>query len=401
MSSVISRIEKEFIFKFLIQNKINFEIKSGKNSTFANLLEYNINELKIECVSVLEEMLEKEAEIEVFFYFQNNYHTFKSKVLRLKGSLVIIENPRVMLKNLQRKFDRIAINGKLNLKFSIKGDLIKLNYPETEITYYPTKPPFTADFYDVSISSILKKFEEKISSYITKSQIKMLRHYKPQSFEEQVVIKYGKVLYIPDTRADLPQNQIIPEFNIILKADWVKYEMLKNKTQAYLINKEISTKLKSMAENDITSEAIFPILYRNYVVGLICLFNSFLINHPITPKILNYTYNFCRVLSYILKENGYFKEEEGNIQRYMVPIFDLSPGGLSFSHDNNFFEDKLLVNNNFQFLIEMDNKPIRILAKLVRKFKNLSKYYYGFMFIDIKRNDFDYLNSYLYGDLVK
>lgn len=396
MSASIGRVEKEYIFKFLQQNKINFEIKCGKDSTFANLIDYNSEEIKIECITMLDEMLEKNAEVEVFFYFQNNYHTFKAKVIKTKNNIAIIENPKSMIKNLQRKFNRVNINGSLNLKFSIKGDLVKLNYPETEVHYYPGKPPINADFYDVNINNIMKKFEEKISELVSNHQIKMLRNYKPVSFEEFLTIRFGRVLYIPDTRADIPQSQIIPEFNIILKADWIKYEILKNKTQPFLVNKVLSSRLKFLSDNDIISQAILPVLYRNYVIALIYLENTINKNVPISIKIINYAYNFCRILSYILKENGYFKEEESNIQRYSVPIFDLSPGGLSFCHNNNFFEDKLSINNNFHFILNIQSRDIRINAKLVRKFKELTKYYYGFMFIDIKRSDFDFLNNYLY-----
>jgi c-di-GMP-binding flagellar brake protein YcgR len=102
------------------------------------------------------------------------------------------------------------------------------------------------------------------------------------------------------------------------------------------------------------------------------------------------------VLSYALKENGYFQEEEGNTQKYEVPILDLSPGGLAFENKDDFFEDKLLLNHNVRFLIEIDNRPVRILAKLVRKFQKITKYCYGFMFLDIKKRDYDYLTQYLY-----
>ena len=55
-------------------------------------------------------------------------------------------------------------------------------------------------------------------------------------------------------------------------------------------------------------------------------------------NILNYAHQFSRLLSYSLKHNNYFKEEEKNSKNYTIPIHDLSPGGLSIKHENNYYE---------------------------------------------------------------
>ncbi len=396
MSPVINKIEKEFIFKFLIQNKVSIEIKYKHKSTYANILEQNSKELKIEILSLFDELLEPNAEILIFFYFQNNYHTFKSNIFKIKNNIAIIMNPPTIAKNVQRKFERIKINGKLMLSFNIKGDLIKLNFPETTAAqYFPNKPPIEADFYDIKIENMLEKFKIKISDYVSYNKIKMLRNIFPTEFEEQMVIKYGKTLYIPNIFSDIPQKQIIDSVNIILKPEWAKFETLKNKTQPYLTNKAITDYLKQLSKNDIFSKAIIPVLYRNYIVAFIYLTNDSQRNVPINIKILTYAYQFSRLLSYTLKENNYFIDEEKNIQKYEIPIYDLSPGGLAIMNNNNSFEDKLLLNHNLNFSIDINSKKIRLSAKLVRKYQETINYFYGFMFIDIKKEDHDFLTEYL------
>ena len=47
----------------------------------------------------------------------------------------------------------------------------------------------------------------------------------------------------------------------------------------------------------------------------------------------------------------------------------------------------------------INEKKIDITAKLVRKFKKDSYYYYGFMFIDIKKDDHAFLNNYYKNEL--
>ncbi|HQB61017.1 MAG TPA: PilZ domain-containing protein, partial [Spirochaetota bacterium] len=58
--------------------------------------------------------------------------------------------------------------------------------------------------------------------------------------------------------------------------------------------------------------------------------------------------------------------------------------------------DKLLLGHNFKILFKIENRPIRVLAKLVRKFNHLSQQFYGFVFIDIRKEDHEFIYRYLY-----
>jgi hypothetical protein len=160
MSPVISRIEKEFIYKFLVVNKIELDIQCKNRHTQGYLLDHNSKELKIEIFNLFNELYSPNAEINVIFYFKNNYHTFKTNIIKIQGNTAIIHNPENIAKNLQRKFERIIVDGKLQAKFTIKGDLIRLNYPETIVHYYPNKPPIEADLYDVKIENLINKFRK-------------------------------------------------------------------------------------------------------------------------------------------------------------------------------------------------------------------------------------------------
>lgn len=393
---VKGRIEKEFIFKFLIANAVHFEIEIKNLSTTAILLDHSHKELKFELTNTLAHNQLIGKPILIFFYFQNNFHSFHSKILDARGDIIIVENPEEISKNLQRKYERIKIKEKIDLNFRIKGDLALLDFPQTAINYYPKTPPIEANFNDVSIENIVKKFNDKISGFVTKSKLRMLRNYNPSSFDEQMVIKYGKVMYVADTHSELPQKQLFSKFNILLKTDWINFEILTNKTQPYLVNKVLSDYLTNLSNSGIFSQAIFPVLYRNYIVAFIYLLNDHKRSVPISENILNYTHQFTRLLSYMLKENGYFKEEEINSVTHTTQIYDLSPGGLAFMHPDDFYEDKLLLNHNVELAFTLNDKKIKILAKLVRKSKKVNRYFYGLMFIDIKKLDFEFLKSYLY-----
>lgn len=396
MSDTISRVEKEFIFNFLIKNKVKFEIKCGVSNIEANILEQNVKELKIDLLTMSEEIKEYQAPISVFFYFQNTHHTFNSVILRLQGSYAIIRNPESIIRNLLRKFERIRLTETIPVEFEIEKDILPLNYPVSDISYFPDKPPVSADFTDIKIDIILTKFKEKLSSIISNNKILMLRNYTAKNIFEELVLKYGKILYIPNTHADIPNRQIDSSLEIITRDEWVKYEVDKNKTQENSLNKVLSQYLLDLSKNNIFSLSIIPILYRNYTVGIIYLINNHQKSQIIDLKIIKYASQFSRVSSYTLKQSGYFKDEEGGKEKISAPIYDLSPGGLAFSYNESKNSDKLLLDHNFKILFKIENRPIRVLAKLVRKFNYLSQQFYGFVFIDIRKEDHEFIYRYLY-----
>ena len=96
---ILGNVEKEFIFKFLILNKVSLEFKYENRSTFAYLLKQSSQELQLEITSFWEESLKENTEVDVYFYFQNNYHQFKSIIIKTQGNTVIIVNPKKITKN--------------------------------------------------------------------------------------------------------------------------------------------------------------------------------------------------------------------------------------------------------------------------------------------------------------
>ncbi|HPD33779.1 MAG TPA: hypothetical protein PKV40_05505, partial [Candidatus Kapabacteria bacterium] len=88
----------------------------------------------------------------------------------------------------------------------------------TKISYFPDKPPISADFSNVKIDEILKKFKEKINPLVSLNKVRMIRNYTPQTIEEKITIHYGKILYIANSHSDLLTKQIDSNFEIITKS---------------------------------------------------------------------------------------------------------------------------------------------------------------------------------------
>lgn len=396
MGAALTNVEKKFVFNFLKSNKVHLEVKVKGEATKAVILEFNNKEVKIKLDDVIKSMSTYNAGIDCFFLFQNTKHVFSTTVLRIQGNDAIITNPEHVVKNLQRKYQRILIEGKRNINIEVKGDILPLDYPVSRVHYFPDKAPVKADFSKTKIDVILKRFKDKVSGLVSGNKIVMLRGYTPRSFLEELTVETGKILYIPNTLSDLKNRFDDTNLDILVKDDWIAFEEQVNSTGPSAMNKAISKYLVTLKDNRIFSEVIIPVLYRNYVVAFIFLVNDMKNPKPIDMKIINYAFQFSRILSYALKISGYFKSEIGAPDTHELPIFDLSPGGFAFFKKDETLEDKLLLNHNVKINLDYDGRSIEGMAKLVRKFQQLNKIFYGFMFIDIPDQDIEYLNSTLY-----
>ncbi len=395
MSTTVSRIEKEYIFNFLIQNKVEVEVKYGESDAVAVMLGQSVSELKLDIFPITEELTRFNLPIQVFFYFQSTHHTFNSTVIKSHGNHVIIKNPDNIVKNLARKHERVNMKGTVKVSFEVIGQRLPLDYPECKLHYYPDTPPVSADFSGVKLDTILTKFKQKMANYVSQTKILMVRNFKPARFEEYLALNTGKIVYVPDTHTDIPLKRVIDELPTLIKDEWYSFESFKNNTNNFHLNKALSGYLTNLKKDDIYSYALFPVLYRNYIVALIYIYNNHQKSTIINANLLKYVFQFTKILTYTLKENGYFTAEEGKKEKLTFPIFDLSPGGLGLSVEGNILENRVKIGTNYKMIFEIEGRPVRANAKLVREFQRLSKKFYGFLFLDIRVEDAEFLQKYL------
>lgn len=394
MSDSLTRVEKSFIFNFLKLNKIKINLKTPFSGTDATILDFNNNELLVELEKIPEEFNEYKQDLQAFFYFQNNYHVFNSHIIKMQGKNAVIKNPDNVAKNLKRKHERIIVDGKYKTLLKLEGPILPLDYPKSAMFYYSEKPPMNADFTGVNIQEILSKFKSKMENFVSSNKIQMMRNYTPANFLEKLAIHTGKIVFIPNIKTEIviKTGSDIPA-NICTKRDWIDFEKINNGTDDIQMNKAISNYMVSLKDVGVHSIAVFPVLYKNYVVALITLINDYKKSKIIDYNVIKYSDQFSRILSYSLKYSGYFKAEEGEKESYETGIFDISPGGLSIVSDDPDVEEKLQLDKNIDMVLSIDGRQIEVMAKLVRKHEKLLHKFFGFSFIDISSDNYDFIEQ--------
>ena len=93
MSIKIKRIEKEFILKSLSREEIDVKIHMANKYTRGKIERFTESAITIALPENEAKMFQKGDEIEVFFLFHNNRHTFTSRICALSPGSITLNQP--------------------------------------------------------------------------------------------------------------------------------------------------------------------------------------------------------------------------------------------------------------------------------------------------------------------
>lgn len=396
MGLKVGRIVKEFVFKSLLDQQIKIDLHGNKKKLSGVLVEVSENRLELECTPEELDKLELDEQIRVFFYLQNNYHTFEATVIEKQNGRLLLSHPEGVYKNPQRKFERITLKQPLEVFFNLKGKKVELNFPRTERSLPEVEPKVAEDFVLTSIQKLTREFNRKMSKTVSSNNITMLRNKIPKTFEERILAATGKILWIPSVDEDYLTVDPFQEDRIITKKEIIKYEESFD-TPIHIINSKLGNILYEKQKEKIFSEVYCPILYDQYIVGYLYIANKDEKRKRISRDLVDYLHEFAQVLSYSLKLNGYFASESTGEQRYEAPIIDISASGLLFAHTLPSLSKDLLIHTDMDLTLKIMDKKLVIGSRIRRKYKGNERCYFGVQFLKIEEEDFRYLFEILYG----
>lgn len=396
MGTAVGRIEKEFVFKALIDDGTPCDVHgTGKE---ARCRFSQVSEERLEMVPVEGGLPAFQAgeDVRVFFYLKNNYHTFASRVIEADADRIVVQHPRGVYKNLQRKYERVKPAVELQVSFSLKGTRIELNFPKSE-KFSPVEPPeISATFDPARIQELVRTFRDKMTTLSFESKIRMMRDRLPRTWEEKVMVRFGKCLWIPSTEDDFPSKDPFPEERVITRGELIRLEE-ENGAQAYVVTGKLGNILYEKTKKNVFSELLCPILYNEYVVGYLHVWNTNENKNRIGKDLVEYAWQFGRMLCYSLVTNGYFRAENASERRYEAPIIDISASGLLFAHNSADLARELLVHTDLELSMKVARRSFKIGSRVMRKFRDAENIYFGVLFLKIDPGDFAFLFEYLYG----
>jgi len=395
MGTEMGRIEQEFILNNIIEKTLPVKLHLKKLEIEGLFLSMEEDVLVFSSSnSAITEMAIGEN-VSFFFSFFSHTMTFSSKILK-DGNPLQVTVPKHIYKNLKRKFVRISTGNDIELSFTLENARIVLDFPKTQ-EYESFEDGVHSDNFDFSnLKDLFQQFKSKASSFSDESEIVMLRGKSADKFEERIITDTGKSFFVPDTALPFPDSsKVNKEFAV---TEDLFLDEHGDEIVVYGKNlRQVEKHIKNKHTNNIFAELYTPVIYHEYVVSYIRLFNNKSQNRAFTEKTLNFVREFARILAFALDKQGYFTGGELKPSKYRPEIIDLSASGLLFTHPEKKLSEMLGMYGDLKLILKIGPRKLEMFSRVMRKYKNKNIYYYGIQFLEVAPEDFRFLFDFVYG----
>jgi c-di-GMP-binding flagellar brake protein YcgR len=396
MATPVGRIEKEFLFNILYEEKIPV-IYIRERTEFKFKLEQPAGEELVLRPEKPIGKLKSHAKLPFKFNYRGQVIDFSVEVLSQKDELLFCRTPTTLYKNLDRNYLRVDIPTDIKILFTFKGDRYNLAFPKVAEYESITPNDLAKNFDPRNLSGLIKQITGLLSNFADGYKIVNFKDKKPESIEERLVSETGKTLFIPSTVGFLPKTDPYPKKRIITEELFHRYLETTGIGKKFL-DENTARFLKNKFDDSVFSDAWIPILFHEYVIGYIHIWISKQGKLPFDFSVLDNVYQYTKVLAFALKENGYFEHGKVTNQAFEGRVLDISASGLLFAYPlGSTLLATLLIDSELSVTIETSDRTINVLAKIVRRFKDKNACYLGCRFINMVPEDTRFLFEHLYG----
>ena len=395
MATSLKRIEKEFILTSARDEKIQVLLIAGTGEWPVLITEVGPDKIVLSHSMPLR-LLRKGQLYECRFVYREQPMAFRSKTVEIKENSISLELPASVYKNLGRRYTRRTPPQELAVAFSFRGDRYDLSFPTTR-SFEPVAEPETSSSFDPKdIKALIAGFNDRASEFASERAVRMFKERKPESTEERLIVRTGKIYYLPTSVGGLPVVDPYVTSRIVTRQAFGDF-LREQGTQEDLIEEEILRFERNKRNSGILSELMIPLLFQEYVIGYVFLVNTQQGKPPFDLGILETFQQFAKILAYSLKINGYFRDAPKKPSDYQADVLDISAGGLLFSNASKDLAASLLPGSSIDLAISVGERSTKARALVKRTFRDAKRVYYGVEFEEIAPEDFRFLFESLYG----
>jgi len=396
MATPVGRIEKEFLFKAMYDEKLSIKYIKDRNEYSLTLAEPAKEEIVLRPSRPLGK-LKNHSKLPLLFNYRGQVIDFTVEILAIKDDLIYCKTPDTLYKNLDRNYLRVDAPTDMKILFTFRGDRYNLAFPKVSEYEAIEANDLSRGLEQRNLSGLIRQITGLLSNFADGYKIVNFKDKKPETIEERIVSETGKTLFIPSTAGFLPKTDPYPKKRIITE-DLFKRYLETTGVGMKFMDDNIARFLRNKSEDGILSDAWVPILFHEYVIGYIHIWIDKQGRIPFDFSILDNIYQYSKVLAFALKENGYFEHGKVENEHFAGKVLDISASGLLFACPlGASLLATLLIDAELTVTIETMDRTINVIAKIVRRFKDKSAGYFGCRFTNMEPEDTRFLFEYLYG----
>jgi c-di-GMP-binding flagellar brake protein YcgR len=396
MATPVGRIEKEFLFKVLYDEKLPV-IYVKDRAEYLMTLEYPAKEQLVLRPDRPLGKFKPHTKLGFVFNYRGQIIDFTADVEMHQEDLIYCGIPEILYKNLDRDYLRVDAPSDLKILFTFEGDRYNLSFPKVMEYEHVTEEDIQKSGDPHNLSGLIGQVKDSLKNFADGYRIVNFKEKKPETTEERIISETGKSLFIPSTVGRLPNVDPYPKKRIITEDIFKRYLETTGVGPAFL-DDTLARFIRNKYHDRIFSDAWVPILFQEYVIGYIHVWIDKEGRLPFDFTALDNLYQFAKVLAFSLKENGYFEHGKMHNEPFEGRVLDISASGLLFACPlGSNLTSTLLVDSDVTVTIEAPRRTINVHSRIVRRFKDKTATYLGCRFIDAAPEDTRFLFEYLYG----
>jgi hypothetical protein len=310
--------------------------------------------------------------------------------------------PEFLYKNLDRSYRRVSFPRDMEVQFILAGDQYILPFPqvsmvepfeETDAALAGTLEPETRDF-----NGILAAIDRWIKKYADGYKVALFKDESSLSFEEQLIAKNGKALFLPSMTERFPSSKTAtyPEKYLITEEQFKEYLKSTGVNPTYF-DKAIAHFFDFKKEGGIGADLWVPLFFQNYIIGSIRVWIKKAEKVPLDYKVIAPLYRYAQDLVLALQGQGYFDSRRIKDTLITATGIDISTSGLRFTYPQSAIATAITLQSTIALKLLMPKRTISVNVQIVRSYKKRNTLFFGCRFLDISPEDMRFLFEYIYG----
>ncbi|MBN1242577.1 MAG: PilZ domain-containing protein [Spirochaetales bacterium] len=393
MANTVMGVEKEFVLESARDSKSALRLHKAGWSGEARIVSVDQDRIDIELRGAAAAVAPWDP-VAVYFDYHGTTLSFAAKARKVLEDRVSLEMPIHLVRAPKRRHVRVPAPRGFSASFILANERVKLDYPESGEYVDIAEPDGPAGFDVSSMPSLVASFRQRAQGISSENAIVMWKGRAPESLEERIVARLGKVLYIPSTSTGLPVSDPYPEGRIVTASEEEDFEG----PSIFTEGSKLARLLMEKALAGINAEIWCPIRYYQYIVGCVRLVNSGERRIAFDLAAVDLAWEFSRILAFLLHRHDYFKTAATNPPSpRAASLVDLSPSGCLIAVSLASLQIRLQPGTLIDLELKAPGGPASLRGRVARRYDDGRSSYYGIAFEEVREEDAARLHRLLYG----
>jgi hypothetical protein len=384
----IERVEREFILAAAAESGMDARIQVPGTSLKCRIASSDGSRLFL-ALDGEPPALPPRSRVSVFFDFRGQGVAFDTSLAGLSEGGIELDLPEFMYRSLSRRWPRVAAPRDLSVEFLLPDAQLKLDCPESDEWTEVELPELREGLDSQSLSALVDSFKVKAAALGCEGRVAMYKDRGPADISEETASKFGRVLFVPSTLGSLPIGDPYPSGRIVT----IDMASDLEGPAAAAMGSRLSSRLKELSGQGVSSILWCPVLYYRYVVGMVIMSKA---EGALDFGAVDLAWEFSRVLAYFLKRHGYFADSGEGDGPIRGAIVDASPSGLLAAIPKK--GPNLMTGSMLRLRLGVRERSIVCSARIARRYEERGTRFYGIAFADLGAADMALVSSGLYGE---